>query len=145
MLQSHAGLAAALTRSAITSKFTNRHIQYLEGSRILLKRVRITASACPNTHFSIVSLPPQTHPLRVWTGNGLDNRRAAGKWNQLDSLAPQPVAAAKATQGTYGQLYPQGLGGWGSKFGIGERTTAPEANANITRVRATGTQVGQVP
>ena len=85
------------------------------GTRMLLMRVRITASACPNTHFSIVSLPPQTHPLRVWTGNGLDNRRAAGKWNKLNSLAPQPVAAATATQGTYGQSHPQGLGGWETK------------------------------
>ena len=73
---------------------------------MLLKRVRITASACPNTHFTIASLPALSQPSRVWTSNGFDNRRAAGKWNQLDSLAPQPVAAATATQGTYGQLYP---------------------------------------
>ena len=70
----------------------------------------------PYTHFRSHRFPPQTQPLRVWTSNGLDNRRAAGKWNKLNSLAPQPVAAATATQGTYGQLYPQGLGGWESKF-----------------------------
>ena len=82
---------------------------------MLLKRVRITASACPNTHFSIASLPSLTQPLRVWTSNGLDDRQAAGKWNQLDSLAPQPVAFATATQGTYGQSHPQGLRGWETK------------------------------
>ena len=73
---------------------------------MLLKRVRITANACPDTHFTIASLPSLTQPLRVWTSNGLDNRPAAGKWNQLDSLAPQPVAFATATQGTYGQSHP---------------------------------------
>ena len=60
----------------------------------------------PYTHFRSHRSPPQTQPSRVWTSNGLDNRRAAGKWNQLDSLAPQPVAFATATQGTYGQLHP---------------------------------------
>ena len=82
---------------------------------MLLMRVRINASACPNTHISIASLPSLTQPLRVWTSNGLDNYQAAGKWNQLDSLAPQPVAFATATQGTNGQSHPQGLGGWETK------------------------------
>ena len=85
---------------------------------MLLNRVRKCAQAwpCPVHTLSIASLPPQTQPSRVWTSNGLDNRRAAGKWNQLNSLAPQPVAAATATQGIYGQIYPQGLGGWESKI-----------------------------
>ena len=68
---------------------------------MLLNRVRKCAQVPFPVHtLSLASLPPQTQPLRVWSSNGLDNRRAAGQWNKLDSLAPQPVAAATATQGT---------------------------------------------
>ena len=75
---------------------------------MLLQRVRQrTGRVSPYTHFCSHRFPP--NPTQgVWTSNGLNNRRAEGKWTKLDSLAPQPVAAATAataTQGTYGQLY----------------------------------------
>ena len=79
------------------------------GPRKLLKRVRKCTEALFRTHTFVRVAPPPTHPLRVWTSNGLDDRQAAGKWNQLDSLAPQPVAIATATQGTYGQSHPTAL------------------------------------
>ena len=60
--QSRMGLAAAYTESANTYAIHPSSSIPPEGSRMLLTRVRTTASTCPDTHVTIASLPPRPIP-----------------------------------------------------------------------------------
>ena len=95
--------------------------QHLEGSRMLVNRVRKCAQVPFPVHtLSIASLPCDSLSQGILDKQWVGNRPAATQRENNPATSVDrglwPVQSeAIATHGTYGQLNPPGLGGWEAK------------------------------